>query len=63
MNGLKIVDISSNKLEPHRIPFILYELSTIFHSYWSKGNEDKNLKFIKNGKINNLFTLKIFQII
>ena len=59
----KIVDISSDKLEPHRITFYLYQLSTIFHSYWSKGNEDKNLKFINNGKINNLFTLKLFQLI
>ena len=59
----KIVDISSEKLEPHRITFYLYQLSTIFHSYWSKGNEDKNLKFINNGKINDLFTLKLFQLI
>ena len=45
--------ISSNKYEPHRIPFYLYELATLFHSYWSKGNEDEKYKFIKNGKINN----------
>ena len=59
----KIINVASNKLEPHRIPFYLYELSTIFHSYWSKGNEDPNFKFIKNGKISNIFTLKIFEII
>ena len=47
----KIIKISSNKYEPHRIPFYLYELSTLFHSYWSKGNEDENYKFIKGGKI------------
>ena len=49
----KIVKISSNKCEPHRIPFYLYELATLFHSYWSKGNEDDKYKFIKNGKISN----------
>ncbi len=59
----KIIDTASNKLEPHRIPFYLYELSTIFHSYWSKGNEDLNYRFIKNGKINNLFSLKLFQLV
>ncbi len=59
----KVVDAASIKLEPHRIPFYLYELSTLFHSYWSKGNEDPNYKFIKNGKIINNFTLKIFQIV
>ena len=28
----KVVDTASNKYEPHRIPFYLYELATIFHS-------------------------------
>ena len=59
----KIINVASNKLEPHRIPFYLYELSTIFHSYWSKGNEDPSFKFIKNGKMSNIFSLKIFEII
>ncbi len=49
----KVVKISSNKYEPHRIPFYLYELSTIFHSYWSKGNDDDSYRFIKNGKISS----------
>ena len=59
----KVIDVASNKKEPHRIPFYLYELSTLFHSYWSKGNEDPNYKFIKKGNIANKVTLKIFQII
>ena len=59
----KIIDVSLTKLEPHRIPFYLYQLSTIFHSYWSKGNEDVNFKFIKDGKINSVATLKIFEMI
>ena len=54
----KVVKISSLKYEPHRIPFYLYELATLFHSYWSKGNEDEKYKFIKNGKIaNNILTI------
>tara|TARA_B100001057_G_scaffold497871_1_gene603217 strand:+ start:57 stop:1775 length:1719 start_codon:yes stop_codon:yes gene_type:complete len=48
----KIIKISSTKYEPHRIPFYLYELATLFHSYWSKGNEDEKFKFIKDKKIN-----------
>ena len=47
----KIIESSVHKLEPHKIPFYLYELSTLFHSYWSKGNEDSNYRFIENGKI------------
>ncbi len=58
----KIIKISSNKYEPHRIPFYLYELATLFHSYWSKGNENIEYKFIKDGKINKN-TLIIMQLI
>ncbi len=47
----KIIETASFKYEPHRIPYYLYELATLFHSYWSKGNEDQNFKFIENGKI------------
>ena len=46
----KIIESASVKLEPHKIPFYLYELSTLFHSYWSKGNEDNSYKFLANGK-------------
>ena len=49
----KIIRIASIKYEPHRIPFYLYQLATLFHSYWSKGNEDENYKFIKDGKAND----------
>tara|TARA_Y100000817_G_C16839810_1_gene537462 strand:- start:36 stop:1760 length:1725 start_codon:yes stop_codon:yes gene_type:complete len=59
----KIVDLSSNKFEPHRVPYYLYELATIFHSYWSKGNEVPDYKFIINGKINSQLSFKIFQLI
>ena len=38
----KIVESSSKNFEIHKIPFYLYELSTLFHSYWSKGNEDES---------------------
>ena len=45
----KIIDTAAKKYEPHRIPFYLYDLATLFHSYWSKGNEDEEYKFINNG--------------
>ena len=59
----KIVDIASKKLEPHRVTFYLYELATIFHSYWSEGNKKDEFKFILNGKINKKASFKIFQLI
>jgi len=59
----KVIETASNKLEPHRIPFYLYELATLFHSYWSKGNEDPKYKFIVNQKINNKNTLLIIKLV
>ena len=53
----KIIELASYKFEPHKIPFYLYELSTLFHSYWSKGNKDSNFKFIENGKVKRNETL------
>ena len=59
----KIIKISSDKYEPHRIPFYLYELSTLFHSYWSKGNEEQKYRFIEGKKIKNNNILLIIKLI
>ena len=59
----KIIDSASYKLEPHKIPFYLYELSTLFHSYWSKGNEDKKFKLIQEGKIKKEDSLALIYLI
>ena len=48
----KCLEISCNKLEPHRIPFYLYELSTLFHAYWNLGKENKEFRFVSE-KLNN----------
>ena len=48
----KIIKTSSDKYEPHRIPYYLNEIATLFHSYWSKGNDDEKYRFIKQGAIN-----------
>jgi arginyl-tRNA synthetase len=59
----KVIETASTKLEPHRIPFYLYELATLFHSYWSKGNEDVKYKFIVDDKIRNKNTLLIIRLV
>ena len=59
----KVIETASLKYEPHRIPFYLYELATLFHSYWSKGNEDAKYKFIDNEKIKNKNTLLIIKLV
>ena len=46
----KCIEISSKKLEPHRVPPYLYELSSLFHSYWNMGKDDKSKRFISEDK-------------
>ena len=59
----KIIESTSKRFDLHKIPFYLYDLSTLFHSYWSKGNEDKNYKFIKNKKITRKEILVIISLV
>ena len=50
----KCVEISTKKLEPHRIPFYLYDLVTLFHSYWNLGTSNKEFRFVSDtSKLNN----------
>jgi arginyl-tRNA synthetase len=59
----KIIESASRKFDLHKIPFYLYELSTLFHAYWSKGNEDKKYKFIDNNKINRKEILVVINLV
>ena len=59
----KIIESAAHKLEPHKIPFYLYELSTLFHAYWSKGNEDNEFRFLENGKLKRKETLIFIHLI
>ena len=44
----KCVEITCNKLEPHRIPVFLFELASLFHSYWNLGKDNPEKRFINN---------------
>jgi arginyl-tRNA synthetase len=46
----KCIEVASLRLEPHRIPVYLYELSSEFHSYWNMGKDDLNKRFINDQK-------------
>ena len=46
----KCIEAASLRLEPHRIPVYLYELSSEFHSYWNMGKEDSSKRFINDEK-------------
>ena len=46
----KCIDSTSKKLEPHRIPIYLYELASLFHSYWNLGKDNPEKRFINEDK-------------
>ncbi len=60
----KCVELSSAKLEPHRIPIYLFELASLFHSYWNLGKDNPQKRFInEEKKINDdkLIFLKVIS--
>ena len=57
----KCVQTCADKLEPHRIPFFLYDLVTMFHSYWNLGNTNKDFRFITNNKPTNRSKLLLLK--
>jgi len=46
----KCIDTSSKKFEPHRIPVYLYDLASLFHSYWNLGKDNPEKRFINDQK-------------
>ena len=46
----KCIDASSQRLEPHRVPTYLYELASLFHSYWNLGKDNPEKRFINDKK-------------
>ena len=44
----KCINSSCNNLEPHRVPTYLYELSSLFHSYWNLGKDNPDKRFIND---------------
>ncbi len=46
----KCIEHACNKLEPHIIPTYLYELASLFHSYWNLGKDNPEKRFINNQK-------------
>ena len=59
----KIIESTSKNLIYIKFHFTVYELSTLFHSYWSKGNDNKDYKFIENDKIKRKEVLLVINLI
>ena len=49
----KCIDVTCQKLEPHRIQTYLYELASLFHSYWNLGKINPKKRFISDKKTSN----------
>ncbi|MFN0044727.1 MAG: arginine--tRNA ligase [Alphaproteobacteria bacterium] len=43
------VEMAADAHEPHRLAFFLFELVAAFHSHWSRGNAEPNLRFVVPG--------------
>ena len=61
-----IIQTSALKKEPHRIIYYLNNLSSLFHSFWNQGKENKSLRLIDKKNLNKttnkiiwILTLKI----
>ena len=60
----KCIDTATKKLEPHRIPTYLYELASLFHSYWNLGKDNPEKRFINDEKkitTDKLILLKVIS--
>ena len=42
----RAVEAAAKAHEPHRIAFYIHDLAAGFHSFWSKGRENPNLRFV-----------------
>ena len=43
----RLIEIAARNNEPHRLAFYLYELASVFHGLWNRGNEDPGLRFLQ----------------
>jgi len=59
----RCIDITSKKLEPHRIPIYLYQLAALFHSYWNLGKNNPEFRFINENKSVNKSKIALIKVI
>jgi arginyl-tRNA synthetase len=44
----RLIESAAASMEPHRVAFYLYDLASLFHSLWSKGNDNVDLRFVND---------------
>jgi len=62
-----IIENAASNYEPHKIIYYLEDLSSMFHIFWNKGNENKDLRFIDENNydktLSRLYWINSFQLI
>jgi len=48
----KVLEVSAQLHEPHRVTYYLYELATQFHSLWTGGSSGERIRFVVEGDRN-----------
>jgi arginyl-tRNA synthetase len=48
----RIVESAARAHEPHRIAFYLHELASLLHSFWNKGKDSPQLRFVNQAERN-----------
>ena len=48
----RIVEAAAKAHEPHRIAFYLHELASLLHSFWNKGKDSPQLRFVNQAERN-----------
>jgi len=43
----RLIETAAREHEPHRLAFYLYDLASVFHGQWTRGNESPHLRFIQ----------------
>jgi arginyl-tRNA synthetase len=44
----RMIESAAASMEPHRVAYYLYDLASLFHSHWSKGNDNTDLRFVND---------------
>jgi arginyl-tRNA synthetase len=51
----RAIDAAAAAHEPHRIAFYLHDLASLFHSHWTRGKDQPQLRFVNEDRSNLTF--------
>jgi arginyl-tRNA synthetase len=51
----RMIDAAAAVHEPHRVAFYLHDLASLFHSHWTRGKDQPQLRFVNEDRSNLTF--------